>query len=34
MIKYYKENDSKALKHQIGKLLSVFFHEKNISKFL
>ena len=34
MIKYYKENSSTALKHQIGSLLSVFFQEKNILKFL
>ena len=34
MIKYYRKNDSKALKHYIGSLLSVFFQEKNILKFL
>ena len=34
MIKYYSKNDSKALKHYIGSLLSVFFQEKNILKFL
>ena len=30
----YRKNDSKALKHYIGSLLSVFFQEKNILKFL
>ena len=34
MIKYYRENGSKALKHYIGSLLSVFFQEKIILKFL
>ena len=34
MIKYYRKNYSKALKHYIGSLLSVFFQEKNILKFL
>ena len=34
MIKYYRKNDSNALKHYIGSLLSVFFQEKNILKFL
>ena len=34
MIEYYRKNDSKALKHYIGSLLSVFFQEKNILKFL
>ena len=34
MIIYYRKNDSKPLKHQIGSLLSVFFQEKNILKFL
>ena len=34
MIKYYRKNDSRALKHYIGSLLSVFFQEKNILKFL
>ena len=35
MIKYYRKNDSKALKHYIGSLLSVFFKEKkNTLKFL
>ena len=34
MIKYYRENGSKALKHYIGSLLSVFFQEKIILIFL
>ena len=34
MIKYYRKNDPKALKDYIGSLLSVFFQEKNILKFL
>ena len=34
MIKYYRKSDSKALKHYISSLLSVFFLEKNILKFL
>ena len=34
MIKYYRKNDSRALEHYIGSLLSVFFQEKNILKFL
>ena len=35
MMKYYKKNNSKALKRYIGSLLSVFFQEKkNILKFL
>ena len=34
MIKYYRRNDSKTLKHYIGLPLSVFFLEKNILKFL
>ena len=34
MIKYYRKNDSKALKHYIDSLLSVFLQEKYILKFL
>ena len=34
MIKFYRKNESKALKVYIGSLLSVFFQEKNILKFL
>ena len=34
MMKYYRKNDSKALKHYIGSLLSVILQEKNILKFL
>ena len=34
IIKYYRKNDSKALKHYIGSLLSVFFQEKKYSKIL
>ena len=34
MMKYYRKNCSKALKHYIGSLLSVFYQEKKYSKIL